>query len=48
MVQDAKVAHDWRHNMIITHGNGIIKTIVVTKKLGTNLKRPKDLLCFDN
>ncbi len=48
MVQDAKVAHDWHNNMIITHGNGTIKTIVMTKMLGINLKRPKVLLCFDH
>jgi hypothetical protein len=26
--------------------NGIVQTIVVTKHLGTNMKRPKFILCF--
>jgi hypothetical protein len=32
--------------MITIQGNGIVRTIVVTKHLGTNLKRPEVLLCF--
>jgi hypothetical protein len=28
-------------------GNGIVKTILMVKHLGTNLKRHKILLCFD-
>jgi hypothetical protein len=27
--------------------NGTVQTIVVTKHLGTNMKRPKFVLCFD-
>jgi hypothetical protein len=33
--------------MITIQGNGIIRTIVVTKHVGTNLKRLEVLLCFD-
>jgi hypothetical protein len=28
-------------------GNGIVKTIVVSKQLGAKMKRPKMLLCHD-
>jgi hypothetical protein len=45
--KDAKITRDWGNNMITIQGNGIVRTIVVTKHLGTNLKRPKVLLCFD-
>jgi hypothetical protein len=45
--KDAKVTHDWGNNMIIIQGNGIVKTITMTKHLGINLKKPKVLLCFD-
>jgi hypothetical protein len=44
---DAKVTHDWENNMITIQRNGTIKTIVQTKYLGGNVKRPKVLLCFD-
>jgi hypothetical protein len=33
--------------MITIQGNDIVRTIVVTKHLGINLKRPEVLLCFD-
>jgi hypothetical protein len=46
-VKDAKVTHDWGNNMITIQGNGTIKTIKMTKHLGTNLKKPKVLICFD-
>jgi hypothetical protein len=46
-LKDAKVTHDWGNNMIKIQGNGIVKTRTMTKHLGTNLKRPKVLLCFD-
>jgi len=45
--KDSKVTHDWGNNMITIQGNGTIRTIVVIKHLGINLKRPKVLLCFD-
>jgi hypothetical protein len=46
-LKDAKLAHDWGNNMIMIQRNGIVGTIIVIKHLGTNLKRPKFLLCFD-
>jgi hypothetical protein len=46
-LKDAKVTHDWGKNIITIQGNGTVKTITMTKHLGTNLKRPKVLLCFD-
>jgi hypothetical protein len=33
--------------MITIQGIGIVQTIVVTKHLGINLKRPNVLLCFN-
>jgi hypothetical protein len=47
LVGNVKVAHDWGNNMITIQGNGIVRTIVVTKHLGINLKRLEVLLCFD-
>jgi hypothetical protein len=41
------MAHEWGNNIIIIQGNGIIKTIATTKHLGTNMRRPKVLQCFD-
>jgi hypothetical protein len=38
---------DWGNNMVTIQENVIIKTIVVTNHLGSNVKRPKVLLCFD-
>jgi hypothetical protein len=46
-LKDVQVTHDWGNNMIIIQGNGTIQTITMTKHLGTNLKRPEVLLCFD-
>jgi hypothetical protein len=46
-LRDAKVAHDWGNNTIKILGNGTIKTITMTKHLGTIVKRLKVLLCFD-
>jgi hypothetical protein len=34
--------------MITIQGNGTIKTIVVAKYLGGNVKKPEVLLCFDD
>jgi hypothetical protein len=33
--------------VIIVQGNGIIKTILVNKKLGAKTKRPQVLVCYD-
>jgi hypothetical protein len=46
-LRDVQVTHDWGNNMIIIQGNGTIQTITMSKHLGTNLKRPEVLLCFD-
>jgi hypothetical protein len=30
-LRDAKVAHDWGSNIVTIQGNGMIKTIIITK-----------------
>jgi hypothetical protein len=40
MVEDVKVAHDWGSNTVTIQGNGIVRTITVTKSLGGEVKRP--------
>jgi hypothetical protein len=42
-LRDVKVMHDWGNNVIIVQGNGIIKTILVNKKLGVEIKGLKYL-----
>jgi hypothetical protein len=44
---DAKVTHDWRNNLIIVQGNGIVRTISINKKLGLETRRPQVLVCYD-
>ncbi len=46
-LKDAKVAHDWGNNIVTIQGNGTIKTIIVTKHLGGEVRRPKVLMCYD-
>jgi len=46
-LRDAKVAHDWGSNIVTIQGNGIVRTIIITKHLGSEVKRPKVLLCYD-
>jgi hypothetical protein len=46
-LKDAKMTHDWGNNTMTIHGNGLVKTIVVIKHLGEEVKRPKMLLCYD-
>jgi hypothetical protein len=46
-LKDAKVTHDWGNNLIIVQGNGIIRTILVNGKLGTETRRPQILVCYD-
>ncbi len=46
-LKDAKVAHDWGNNVIIVQGNGIVRTILVNRKLGVETKRPQVLVCYD-
>ncbi len=44
-LKDAKVAHDWGNNIVTIQGNGIVQTITITKHLGSEVRRPKVLLC---
>jgi hypothetical protein len=46
-LKDAKVTHDWGNNVIIVHGNGIARTILVNKKLGTKTKKPQVFIFYD-
>ncbi len=46
-LKDAKVAHDWGSNIVTIQGNGTVRTIIVTKHLGGEVKRPKVLLCYN-
>jgi hypothetical protein len=46
-LKDAKVSHNWGTNTITMQGIGTIRTILVTKKLGGQTKRPKVLMCYD-
>jgi hypothetical protein len=34
-------------NIVTIQGNGMVKTIVVTKYLGAKVKRPQMLLCYN-
>jgi hypothetical protein len=40
-LRDAKMSHRWGTNTINIQGNGTIRTIFVTKKLGAPTKRPR-------
>jgi len=46
-LRDAKVSHDWDNNIVTIQGNGILKTIVVTKCFSNQTKRPKVPLCYE-
>ncbi len=46
-LRDAKVAHDWGSNTITIQGNGTIRTIIITKHLGGEVRRLEMLLCYD-
>ncbi len=46
-LKDVKVAHDWGSNIIIIQRNGTVKTIIVTKHLGGEVKRLEVLLCYN-
>ncbi len=39
-LRDAKVAHDWGSNNVTIKGNGIVRTIIVTKHLASEVTRP--------
>jgi hypothetical protein len=38
-LRDVKVAHDWGSNNVTIQGNGTIKTIIVTKHLGGEVRK---------
>jgi hypothetical protein len=44
---DANFSHEWWTNLITIEGNGIVKTIIVTKWLDRTTNRPKVLLCYN-
>jgi len=46
-LKDAKMTHDWGSNTVTIQGNGTIGTIIVTKHLGGEVRRPEVLLCYD-
>jgi hypothetical protein len=46
-LRDVKVAHEWGSNTTTIKGNGTVKTIIVSKHLEGEVKRPKMLLCYD-
>jgi hypothetical protein len=46
-LRDAKVAHDWGRNIVTIQGNGTIKTSIITKHLGGEVRKPIVLLCYD-
>jgi hypothetical protein len=46
-LRDAKVAHDWGSNIVTKQGNGTIRTIIITKHLGNEVRRPEVLLCYN-
>jgi hypothetical protein len=46
-LRDAIIAHDWGNNIMTIQGNGMVRTIVVTKHLGTKVKQPQVLLCYN-
>ncbi len=41
------MTHDWGSNIITIQGKGTVKTIIVTKHLGGEVRRPEVLLCYD-
>jgi hypothetical protein len=46
-LKDAKVAHDWGSNIVTIQGNGTIRTIIITKHFGGEVRKLEVLLCFD-
>jgi hypothetical protein len=46
-LRDHKVTHDWGSNIVTIQGNGMARTITITKHLGGEVRRPKMLLCYD-
>jgi len=46
-LKDAKVTHDWGNNVITIQGNGIVRTILINRKLGAETRRPQASVCND-
>ncbi len=46
-LKDAKMAHNWGSNIVTIQGNGIVRTIIVTKHLWGEVRRPEMLLCYN-
>ncbi len=46
-LRDVKVAHDWGSNIVTIQGHRIVITIIVTKHLEGEVRRPEVLLCYD-
>jgi hypothetical protein len=46
-LKDTKVSHDWGTNIFTIHGTCKVRTIPITKKLGAQTKRPKNVVCYD-
>jgi len=46
-LKDVKVAHDWGSKIVTIQGNGIVWTIMVTKHLGSEVRRLEMLFCYD-
>jgi hypothetical protein len=47
-LKNVKVAHDWGSNIVTIQGNGTIRTIIITKHLGGEVRKLKMLLCYDH
>jgi hypothetical protein len=45
-LKTAKVTHDWGNNAINVQSNGIVKTILVNKKIRAKTKRPQTLVYY--
>jgi hypothetical protein len=43
-LHNACVTHDWGNNQITIEGNGMVRTIAITKNLDINTKRAKVLV----
>jgi hypothetical protein len=46
-LRDVKVAHDWGSNIVVIQRNGTVLTIIITKHLGSEVRRPYMLLCYN-
>ncbi len=46
-LREVKVAHDWGSNTVTIQGDGTVWTIIITKHLGSEIRRPKVLLCYN-